>query len=196
VIDFGPYHRREKTLPELAQGVPPADLARLTDEMCDLQLRLLAGAEDPDVTFMPEDPEAEDRYATNEDERHLPWTLWHLIFHATASSEEAAAVALTLARGVEVTGRSRYEAPWPLARTAAQLRARIEESRRMRLAMLAAWPDQPHLENVYQSRPGRPALNAVARFLGGLAHDDSHLEQIARVLAQARQSAAYTESHP
>jgi hypothetical protein len=56
----------------------------------------------------------------------------------------------------------------------------------MRLAMLEAWPDEPHLEVFYQSSPKRPPVNAVGRFLGGLAHDDSHLEQIAKVLAQAQ----------
>ncbi|MEA2684567.1 MAG: hypothetical protein QOK05_2895 [Chloroflexota bacterium] len=33
-------------------------------------------------------------------------------------------------------GRSRYELAWLTVRTAAELRARIEESRRMRLSML------------------------------------------------------------
>jgi hypothetical protein len=29
-------------------------------------------------------------------------------------------------------------------------------------------------------------VNAVGRFLGGLAHDDSHLQQITKILTQAR----------
>ena len=56
----------------------------------------------------------------------------------------------------------------------------------MRLSMLAAWPDQPHLDVLYQANPKRPPVNAVGRFLGGLAHDDPHLAQITKVLAQAR----------
>jgi hypothetical protein len=186
VIDFEPYRRKEKTLQDLAEGLVRDDLARLTNEMCDLQLELIRGAEDPDVTFVPDDPDAYDAFASSADEESIAWTLGHVIVHATASSEEAAAHALTLARGLEVQGRSRYEVLWRQATTATFLRARIEESRRMRLAMLEAWPDEPHLEVFYQSSPKRPPVNAVGRFLGGLAHDDSHLEQIAKVLAQAQ----------
>jgi len=32
----------------------------------------------------------------------------------------------------------------------------------------------------------RPPMNAVGRFLGGLAHDDSHLEQLRKIMEQAR----------
>ena len=56
----------------------------------------------------------------------------------------------------------------------------------MRLAMLEAWPAEPHLDVLYQPSPKRPPVNAVGRFLGGLAHDDSHLRQIVKILAQAR----------
>jgi hypothetical protein len=186
VIDFEPYRRREQTLQELADGLGKDDLARLTNEMCDRQLELIAGAEDPDVTLVPDDPDAYDAFASSADEEHIAWTLGHVIVHATASSEEAAAHALTLARGLEVQGRSRYEVPWRRATTASFLRARIQESRRMRLAMLKAWPDEPHLDAFYQSSPKRPPVNAVGRFLGGLAHDDSHLQQITKILTQAR----------
>jgi hypothetical protein len=191
VIDFEPYRRREKTLQELAEGLGKDDLARLTDEMCDRQLDLIRPAEDPDVTFVPEDPGAEDPFAAREDEEHIAWTLGHVIVHATASSEEAAAHALTLARGLEVQGRSRHEVPWRQATTAQFLRLRIEESRRMRLAMLEAWPSEPHLEVFHQANPKRPPVNALGRFLGGLAHDDSHLAQITKVLTQARAARAH-----
>ncbi|MGH7763081.1 MAG: hypothetical protein ACREOM_01525 [Candidatus Dormibacteraceae bacterium] len=76
--------------------------------------------------------------------------------------------------------------PWEQARTGEFIRRRIEESRRMRLGMLAAWPDEPHLENLYTPYPARPPMNAVGRFLGGLAHDDSHLEQLRKIMDQAR----------
>jgi hypothetical protein len=33
-------------------------------------------------------------------------------------------------------------------------------------------------------------MNAMGRFLGGLAHDDSHLEQIRKIMVQARQRRA------
>jgi DinB superfamily len=190
VIDFEPYRRREKSLQDLAEGLGPDDLARLTNEMCDRQLELIREADDPDVTFVPEDPEADDPFAADDADRELAWTLGHVIVHTTASAEEGAAHALTLARGLEVDGRSRYEVPWQEATTARFLRERIEESRRMRLSMLQAWPSRPHLDVLYQPSPKRPPQNAVARFLGGLAHDDAHLGQIAKVLAQARAARA------
>ncbi len=76
------------------------------------------------------------------------------------------------------------------ATTVEFLRNRIQESMRMRLSMLAAWPDQPQLENFYAPYEGRPPMNATGRFLGGLAHDDSHLEQIRKIMVQARQRRA------
>jgi hypothetical protein len=186
VIDFEPYRRKEKTLQDLVEGLDGEDLARLTNEMCDRQLDLIKGAADADVSFVPDDPDADDPFAATEEEERIAWTLGHVITHTTASSEEAAAHALTLARGLDVQGRARYEVPWREATTARFLRDRIEESRRMRLAMLEAWPDDPHLDVFYQPIPKRPPVNAVGRFLGGLAHDDSHLGQIGKVLAQAR----------
>ncbi|MDQ2803845.1 MAG: DinB family protein, partial [Pseudomonadota bacterium] len=161
MLDFGSYRRRERSLPEIAAGLGRDDLRRLTAEMCDLQLELIAGAQDADATFVPDDPKADDRFAADQADSRLAWTLGHVVVHATASSEEAAAHALTLARGLPVLGRSRYEVPWQEARTAGFLRQRIAESRRMRLAMLDAWPDRPHLDSTYQPNPDRPALNAV-----------------------------------
>jgi hypothetical protein len=66
------------------------------------------------------------------------------------------------------------------------IRHRLDESLRMRLALLAAWPDEPHLDNSYAPYEGRPPMNALGRFIGGLAHDDSHLEQMRKIMVQAR----------
>ena len=186
MIDFEPVRRKEKTIQDLAAGLDRRQLAQLTNEMIDHQLALIEAAEDPDATFVPVDEAANDTFASEESEVNLAWTLGHVIVHATASSEEAAAHALTLARGLEVRGRSRYEIPWEEATTAEFMRKRLEESRRMRLAMLDAWPNPPHLDVLYKPYEDRPPYNAVSRFLGGLYHDDSHLEQIEKVLAQAR----------
>jgi DinB family protein len=186
MLDFGPVHRREKTSQDLAAGLGPADLARLTEEICDLQLEAIRDAVDEDVVFVPDDPDANDTFAARPEDVKLSWTLGHVVVHTTASSEESAALALTLARGLPVTDRSRYEVPWQEARTAVFLRARIEESRRMRLAMLAAWPGEPHLENFYSPYEGRPPFNALGRFVSGLSHDASHLEQMVKIMAQAR----------
>jgi hypothetical protein len=186
MLDFGPVHRGERTSQELAAELTPEDLANLTREMCDLQLEAIRDAVDEDVDFVPDDPEANDTYAAKPEDVGISWTLGHVVVHTTASAEESAALALTLARGLPVAGRSRYEVSWQGVRTAAYIRGRIEESRRMRLAMLAAWPDSPHLDNFYSPYEGRPPMNALGRFLSGLTHDASHLEQLRKIMVQAR----------
>jgi len=190
VIDFGPMRRGEVSLQHLAAGLSRNDLAKLTQEMCAQQLELIQDAKDEDVVFVPDDPDANDTFAAVAEDVGLSWTLGHVVVHATASSEESAALALTLARGLSVDGRSRFEVPWRDATAAVFLRQRIQESLRMRLSMLAAWPNEPHLENFYAPYKERPPMNALGRFLGGLAHDDSHLEQIRKIMVQARQRRA------
>lgn len=187
MIDFEPYRRREVSLQELADPLTRDDLAGLTGEMCALQLSLIEDAEDQDFVFVPDDPEANDTFAARPEDVGLSWTLGHVVVHTTASSEESAALALLLSRGLPVNERSRYEVPWEQARTAAFARHRIAESLQMRLSMLAAWPDAPHLDNFYSPSQGRPQMNALGRFLGGLAHDDSHVGQIRKIMVQARQ---------
>ncbi|MGH7776189.1 MAG: DinB family protein, partial [Candidatus Dormibacterales bacterium] len=95
MLDFGPVRRNQTTLQEMAGGLTAGDLAALTDEMCEVQLRLMAGIEDEDAVFVPDDPEADDTFAATPGEVQLPWTLGHVITHTTASSEEQAALALT-----------------------------------------------------------------------------------------------------
>ena len=187
MIDFAPVRSGEKTLNDLAIELNVVDLHRLTDEMVDRMLDLIADAADEDVIFVPDDPEANDEFAASENEKALSWTLGHVIVHTTASSEECASQACTLARGVLTTGRSRYETPWETVTTITQVRQRLEESRRMRHALLNAWPDEPHLEVVHvPKRPGAQPLNAVAYFISGLSHDDSHLEQIEKIMEQCQ----------
>jgi hypothetical protein len=185
VIDFSPVRRKEKTLQELAEGLTHDDLVQLANEMCDHFRELIATAQDPDVAFVPSDPDANDTFAAKAEDVGLSWTLGHVIVHWTASSEEAAAHALTLARGVAITGRSRAEVPWEEATTVAFMHERIEESRRMQLSMLGAWPAKPDLERTHVAREGVPPVNAIGRFLGGLSHADSHREQVTKVLSQA-----------
>jgi hypothetical protein len=186
MIDFRSVRRGEKSIQDLADGLGAEDLGRLTTEMCDLQQAAIADAVDEDFVFVPDDPDANDTFALSPEDINLSWTLGHVVVHTTASSEESAALALTLARGLPVEGRSRFEVPWQRATSTEFCRRRIEESRRMRLAMLSAWPDEPHLENLYSPSEGRPAMNAVGRFLSGLSHDDSHLEQMRKIMRQAR----------
>ena len=187
MLDFTPVRAKEQTMAQLAAGLTPDDLRRLTNEMIDTIHSLIAEATDADVVFEPSDPIANDTFAATAAETNLPWTLGHLIVHVTASSEEAAAIAAELARGVPHRGgRSRSEVYWETVKTIARCRHRLEESRRMRLASLDMWPDQPDLANNYVPREGADPVNAVIRFVNGLSHDDSHLAQIADVVGQAR----------
>jgi len=187
MLNFAPVRAKEITLQELSADLTVTDLRVLTDEMVNAMLSLIAGCTDADVVFVPEDPEAYDKYAAPAEELYMPWTLGHVVVHATASSEECAFLAAEVARGVpDRGGRSRYEAPWPAVTTAAQCRQRLAESRRMRLACLDTWPDAPHVEAAYRFRPDGPVFGAAALFAYGLFHDDSHLDQIAEIVCQAK----------
>ena len=191
MLDFNAVRTKKITLQELAGHLTVADLHALTDEMVDTMLDLVADARDEDVVFEPLDLLAEDPYASENGEADLAWTLGHVIVHTTASAEEGAAQACELARGVVYEGRSRYEIPWRAVTKAAQVRHRLEESRRMRHALLDAWPDEPLLETTHTADyPNAKPRNAVMRFIAGLAHDESHLEQIAEIMRQAREARA------
>ncbi len=186
MLDFSKVRDKTQTLSEFAGPLTKADLAKMTNEMIDLEFGLISESEDADVTFEPVDPAANDTFASNPDEVGIAWTLGHVIVHATASSEESAFLAAELARGVEFHGRSRYETPWESVTTIAQCRQRLEESRRMRLTSLDVWPDKPHLDVTREF--GSSRRNAKEQFLGGLMHDDSHIGQIREIVRQAREA--------
>jgi len=188
MLNFEAVRDERMTLADLVADLTRDDLRNLTHEMIDRMLSLIADCVDADVLFEPVDPEAYDPFAETEEEVNLAWNLGHIIVHTTASAEESAALAAELARGVAHHGRSRYETPWETVTTVAQCRQRLEESRRMRLAGLEMWPDEPHLTNEVVAWEGGPKVNAIGRFVLGLMHDDSHLEQIAEVVRQAREA--------
>jgi hypothetical protein len=189
MLDFTPVQKKEMSLRQLTSHLTQDDLRDLTNEMIDKVLSQIADCVDADVTFVPNDPEANDTFAASEDEVRLAWTLGHVIVHITASSEESAVIASELARGVPFRGgRSRSEVPWRTVTTIAQCRHRLEESRRMRLASLDMWPDEPDLTNSYQPSPEYESRNAIIRFVLGLQHDDSHLDQIAKIVRQAKEA--------
>jgi hypothetical protein len=54
----------------------------------------------------------------------------------------------------------------------------------MRLASLEMWPNEPHLDNVYENKRG-VLVNAVVQFTLGLVHDDSHVKQIENIVKQS-----------
>jgi hypothetical protein len=186
LIDFGPVRRDELTVVDLAEELTPHDLAHATNQMCDLHLALIADAVDQDVVFVPSDPEANDTFASDPTLVGLPWTLGHVAVHTTASAEESAFLALGLARGIVPDGRSRNEVPWEVVESIDFVRHRIQESRRMRLSMLDAWPDHPNLRTIYKPYATMGPMNTVARFLMGLSHDDSHTDQLREIMVQAR----------
>jgi hypothetical protein len=186
MFDFTPVIQKQAKLSELTTNLTVEDLRRFTNEMIDTMLDLIAGSTDADVTFQPIDPQADDKYAASEAEVHLAWTLGHLIVHVTASAEESAFLAAELARGVTFHGRSRSEVPWQTVTSIAQCRDRLEESRTMRLASLELWPNPPHLANAYEvPNWSTGPINCLTRFMLGLSHDNTHLEQIKDVVQQS-----------
>jgi hypothetical protein len=192
MLDFKAVREKRMTVAELVAGLTSDDLCNLTNEMINTMLGLMVDCADADVTFVPLDPAAYDRFAATEDEVKLAWTLGHVIVHTTASAEEAAFLAAELARGVTPHGRSRAEVPWQMVTTLAQCRHRLEESRRMRLASLDLWPDEPHLDNICEAWPTGPQVNAIGRFVLGLAHDSDHTGQIAEIVRQAKAARGIT----
>ncbi len=190
MLDFKTVRSGEITFSELVAGLTLDNLRDLSDEMIDRILELIADCVDADVVFEPLDPDAYDPYAERAEDVTLAWTLGHVIVHTTASAEESAFLAAELARGVMLHGRSRYEVPWETATSIEMCRMRLEESRRMRLASLKMWPDEPHLENEVQAWKDGPRVNAVGRFVLGLMHEDDHLGQIEHIVRQARDARA------
>lgn len=185
MLDFAPIKLGERTMNEFAAGLTTDDLRRATEESVAALEALLDGLDDADVVFVPDDPDANDEAAADPADRALAWTLGHVIVHATASGEEYAAVATELARGVPFHGRPRYETPWQAVATLARCRQRLAESRRIRLASLGMWPDQPHLDNGYVAWDTSGWVNAKGIFTWGLAHDDDHRRQLEKIIAQA-----------
>ncbi len=186
MLDFAAVKAKNITFQELVAGLGKDDLVALTNEMVDKMLSQIAGCHDADVVFVPQDPGADDTFAADSADAKLAWTLGHVIVHATASTEESAALAAELARGVEMHGRSRAEVPWEGVVTLQQCRQRLEESRRMCLASLEMWPDQPHLDNSYAPWASLGEINAVGRYALGLRHNWDHLEQIDEIVRQAQ----------
>jgi hypothetical protein len=185
MLDFEPLRTKKMTLNELVANLSVDDLRKLTVEMVERELALIASCSDADVVFTPIDPAAKDPFAARPEEVNLAWNLGHVIVHSTASSEEAAAVAAELARGVAYHGRSRSEIPWQAMTSIAMCRQRLEESCRMRQASLDMWPDKPYLDNLVEMWGGMAPANAKGRFVTGLMHEESHLAQIAEIVRQA-----------
>lgn len=193
-IDFSPVQNGEIKLIDFASRYTVAELKAATNASLDWITNVIKDMSDADVTFNPVDPEANDPYAVPGEE-NIGWSLAHLVVHATASSEEWARYSAILASGLPYPAepRLRYETNWHTVTTQAQCIQRLEESRRIRLALLDAWPNTPDLETKramserFIERVGE--VNAPAAFLFGLRHEYGHYDQfteVARQVAEAR----------
>jgi DinB superfamily len=186
MIDFSPVFRGERRISDLADGVSLDDLKAATAEQIDTMVDLVKGLSDAQAVFIAADPAAEGG---------IGWNVGHLIAHVTASSEENAAVSSILARGIalEFEPRLRSEVDWETLTTTAACLQRLEESRRIRLAYLSAWPDQPRLDTLrtlpagFSERVG--PMNAVASVLLGLVHEAGQIPQLRDIVAQASAAA-------
>ena len=190
LLDFSPVENETIKLYDFAQTLSVTDLRAASNASLDAILALIGSADDAQVTFFPDDPLADDPYAPPE-ERYLGWTLAHLVAHVTATSEESAAYSSILARGIPYPRepRLRYETDWHTMKTRAQVLQRIAESRRMRLAALDMWPDEPHLDilrEVSENYIAKLGLsNAKTAFVSGLKHEHGHHRQIQETAQQA-----------
>jgi len=186
MIDFTSVNQYRVPMSSFAADLTMADLRRLTQRSMDRLATLVQRCSDADIVYVPDDPDAFDAYAAQfrPEEAKLGWSISHNIVHTTASGEEYAFNAAELARGVPYHGRSRYETPWQLITSVEQCLARLEESRRIRLASLDVWPDEPDLKNGLTPWRESGWVNAIGLFAWGLAHDDSHWRQIKKILSQ------------
>jgi DinB superfamily len=194
-IDFTPVDNGEIPLYDFCQRFSVAELRAVTNTSIDTIVDIIKDLNDAQVTHMPHDPNAKDDYAVAGEE-HIGWSVAHLLVHVTASSEEGAAHSSVLARGIPypTEPRLRYETSWHTVTTKAECVQCLEESRRMRLAFLDTWPDEPHLDTLREVSPrfierfGQ--MNAKMAFVFGLKHEVGHYDQIRDAARQAREAAA------
>lgn len=190
MIDFSQVDNNEKKMLDFAGEFGVQELRAATNHSIDYLLSLIEGLNDANVTFDPVDEHANDPHAIPGEEQ-IGWNLAHLVAHVTATSEEWAAYASILARGIPYPAepRLRYETPWHTITTQAQCLQRLEESRRIRLGYLDTFPDQPDFETRralsprFVERMGE--FNAPACFLFGLKHEIGHYDQFNEVRRQA-----------
>ncbi|HEY7415255.1 MAG TPA: DinB family protein [Ktedonobacteraceae bacterium] len=182
-IDFQAVRAGGSGIQDFANTLTLDDLKQATELTVNTMLGHIASCVDADVSFVALDPEATEGLK-NTDGEVLGWTLSHVIAHTTALGEASAFTALELARGISLRELSLYETPWTELTTIEHCRQRLNESLRMRLASLTAWPDRPNLTNRYTPFPGSGELNAKGIFLLGLEHDNNHQNHLAKIVQQ------------
>jgi len=190
---------------DVVRQVRPADLRMKTEQFFDTVQSILASATDVAIQLVPRDPHVSEEPETameilaakegkwnpktTPEEGKLGWTISKVVAHVTAILEDGMACAAMLARGVRLEQRLMYEVPSESMITAEQVRVRVRESRRICLALLDAWPDQPHLETTVIRIPEIGPLNAVGIAMSGLFHGPMHLDQMREILRQAKEPA-------
>ncbi len=181
-IDFTPINTNQMKMLEFSQQFAIADLATATQESIDIIHDLIKDLNDEQAVFIANDVEADGE---------IGWNVAHIVVHATATAEEAAAVSSIVARGIlyPFEPRLRYETDWQTVTTIAHCLQRLDESLRMRLGYLHGWPDTPQL-NIYRGLPEPMIerfgqLNATATFLLGLWHEQRHFDQLREIVRQA-----------
>lgn len=186
---------------DVVRNVHPADLRVKTDQFFATIQSLLEEATDAAVLLVPSDPHASEPdnameiLATKEgkwspaEEGKPGWMLSKVIAHVTAILEDGMACAAMLARGVRLEQRLMYEVPSEAMTTAEQVQARVHESRRICLALLDTWPDQPHLDTTVIRIPEIGPLNAIGIAMSGLFHGPMHLDQVREILRQSTETA-------
>jgi len=185
VIDFSAVHCGELKLAHLAAEMRVHDLIAATNEQIDAFVALVRDLSDTEITFVASDPQGESG---------VGWNVAHVVAHMTASSEEGATVSSILARGIiyPLEPRLRVEVDWSTLTTTAACLQRLEESRRVQVAYLHAWPDHPRLDT-YRTLPDAfvarfGMVNAISSCLLGLMHGEGHRVQLQEIIAQARNS--------
>ncbi|GHO80801.1 hypothetical protein KSD_85720 [Ktedonobacter sp. SOSP1-85] len=181
-FDFTALREGKTTYADMVAEVSYKDLQNYIELAFETVETILKDATDAAVNFVPNDPKA-----TEDGERG--WTISHIVAHLTAGFEENASVSSILARGLALEARLHAEAPWETLKTAEQVRARLNESRRMSLAYLSAWPDQPNLTTTITRIPAFGPMNAIGVGMLGFFHAQMHYEQLRETLNQAAESA-------
>ena len=174
------FRSHEISYADLVKDISYRDLYSITDEFFASVQSIVADVKDADVVFVPEDVALQ-----NKDEQG--WPLAHVVDHFTATLEESASIAVTLARGISFDGRLRYEVPWEETHTAQQIQERLQESQRMCRAFLDAWPTTPHLDLTVTRIPHFGPLNAIGMYILGVLHGESHIEQLRDIMRQTKE---------
>lgn len=179
-LDFRAVFTGQTTVADLVRDLSHADLITFTNEVLDaMEAQISSDAPAGLFTFVPPDTEASEGTG---------WTIGHIVAHATATLEGTAMGAAILARGIKLEQRLRYEVPAEELHNLQTIQARLNESRRMCQAFLAAWPDNPDLDATINFIPAIGPMNAFGMYALGLSHAQGHIQQITNAVSAYSQA--------